>query len=392
MRWRWDQGRLDYFKYDNIVLVARVLCDLAGLQLRARGEDPLRSELCARTGLPFAPSHYRVWRNYGRVFSCALLATSIDNRLAVTDICKKVAGGADEFSVDDYISLFAQRFSYPFPAFQGYNAREGQVFPICAVLKMLLARCATERDASISLNEVFSYVIGNDCRGDEDIEHYITLSATGRTPQGDEQRQVRELLIFCSQLNSLKWHNNTLFLDLDSKDQESVSSVLQLATPFPIERCDSPNAQLIHLGTVPDQESLVVPTHTRDDPADIVFTEGRRIRVTHLRSERSPRLRKIYFEVKSPPFLCDMCTINLAERYPWTDNILELHHLLPLRSALSIDTSGTSLNDVEPLCPNCHKSIHVFYAGFLRSSSREDFECKEEARRVYSDAKRLVAS
>lgn len=33
MRWRWDQGRLEYFKFDNIIKIAKVLSELDGIWL-----------------------------------------------------------------------------------------------------------------------------------------------------------------------------------------------------------------------------------------------------------------------------------------------------------------------------------------------------------------------
>jgi len=101
MNWRWDQGRLDYFKYENICNISKCLMDLGGVDLRSASGDPLREYLMAHTGLPFAPAHYRVWRNYGRVFACSLLAVSIGNTLIPTDICAKVAtSGGEEFGID----------------------------------------------------------------------------------------------------------------------------------------------------------------------------------------------------------------------------------------------------------------------------------------------------
>ena len=69
MRWRWDQGRLGYFQFENIVRIAQVLKTLDGVPLNTR-EDLLRQPLMQGTGLPFAPAHYKVWRNYARVFAC----------------------------------------------------------------------------------------------------------------------------------------------------------------------------------------------------------------------------------------------------------------------------------------------------------------------------------
>ena len=73
MTWRWDQGRLDYFHFDAIRKIAPVLISLDGARLRG-GIDPLRANLQTHTGMPFSPADYRVWRNYGRVFGCQLLA------------------------------------------------------------------------------------------------------------------------------------------------------------------------------------------------------------------------------------------------------------------------------------------------------------------------------
>lgn len=79
MRWRWDQGRLPYFQFENICRMANVLCGIDGISLRTR-EDLLRRPLETYTELPFAPAHYKVWRNYARVFQCAMLATEIDGK------------------------------------------------------------------------------------------------------------------------------------------------------------------------------------------------------------------------------------------------------------------------------------------------------------------------
>ena len=92
-QWRWDQGRLDYFRFSNIALIANALCELDGIELR--GDDPIRDRLMGITGLPFSPSHYTVWRNYKRVFSSSLLAYEAEGRLAVSSICKHFVDSND---------------------------------------------------------------------------------------------------------------------------------------------------------------------------------------------------------------------------------------------------------------------------------------------------------
>jgi hypothetical protein len=92
MHWRWDQGRLDYFRFDMIKRIAGVLCSLENIELAAH-PDPLRANLVSNTGLPFAPEHYKVWRNYKRVFGCCLLAADIDGRMICTELCHRIAEG-----------------------------------------------------------------------------------------------------------------------------------------------------------------------------------------------------------------------------------------------------------------------------------------------------------
>lgn len=393
MVWRWDQGRLEYFRFENIVKIAHTLVGLNNIQVSIQGNDPLRHELMAYTGLPFAPNHYSIWRNYSRVFKCAFLATDINNRLIVTDICQRLAETTiNSLEVDEYLSLFFRRFSYPFPAFQDYDTETMQVYPICAVIKFLISRLYIGEIPQITIADVFSYVIGNNCSGIEPLDFYGGLRQTNRQPIGDELRQVRELLIFCSQINFLKWFNNILFLDVDRQDEESIRALSVISTPNVIDRANDKSEQIIRLSILNNEEIAIPQAHLRVAVNDLVFTEGRKVRTTHLRTERSPQLRKIFFDSLPPPFLCDMCELNLDIRYPWTNNILELHHLLPLSSAITINIGGTSLSDVKPLCPNCHKSVHVYYGNFLDHEGYDDFRSRDEALEVYNEAKRSLNS
>ena len=59
MRWRWDQGRLEYFRFDNLVRIAETLAALDGVALNG-SFDPLRAPLVSQTGLAFKPdAHFR---------------------------------------------------------------------------------------------------------------------------------------------------------------------------------------------------------------------------------------------------------------------------------------------------------------------------------------------
>jgi hypothetical protein len=191
--WRWDQGRLGYFNFNNIKLIASALLKLDGFELRNINGDPLRTEIENRTGLPFLPrdANYPVWRNYARVFKLQLLAADIDKRLVVTDVCRKIAASTDDaWDVDTYISFLVSRFYYPSPALSNYDPNSAQIFPFCAIIKYLVAKHRLNGDASISLEQVFSFIIGNQCSGREDESYYLGLQPTSYQPQTSDERRI----------------------------------------------------------------------------------------------------------------------------------------------------------------------------------------------------------
>lgn len=390
--WRWDQGRIDYFRFDNIKSIAKVLAGLDGVSLGAGQQDNLREPLRTQTGLPFAvPATHKIWRNYGRVLECCFLASDPNRVLTITDVCRRLAGETNPpVNVDEYLSFLAPRFYYPFPAFDNYEANVPRCFPFCATLKYLLAKSSTSEEESISLDDIFSYIIGNGCLGTEPLGYFLELQPTSHTSRGAQKRQVRELLIFFSQFSFLKWHRNRLFLDIRSGDSESIAAARQMAEPIASTRAEVGADEILALGSGFTQPMTATVDTTRREPADVLFTEGHRVRVTHLRTERSPYLRRLLFANSRQAYTCNMCGRNMRRMYPWTDNILEVHHLLPLSSALTITSTGTSLQDVVPLCPNCHRSVHVYYKQWLNNHSLEDFRSHAEAGQVYAESKRLI--
>lgn len=390
MSWRWDQGRNRYFEFENIQSIAQVLAQLEGASLAAGDADPLRKPLQAGTGLDFAPDHYKVWRNYGRVFQCCLLAAKVDDHLRVTDVCRRLASsGDDRLDMDGYLSVVIPRFAYPYPAFDDYAPQASQVFPFCAVLKLMLFN-RPPVDANIGVNEVTGLIIGNHLTGFETQESYAQLTDTGLRYSGDRRRQLREMLKFLSQSSFLKWHDSRLYLDVLPGDIESRRVLEILSHPLPRARHLNPQVEIIGLGSGPEVQHEDVIAVTRKQPADVVFTEGKQLRMTHLRTERSPHIRNALFASLQQPYMCDVCGRNLRMMYPWTDNILEVHHVLPLSAALRLEEANTSLADVVAICSNCHRSIHIYYKQYLNEQARSDFRNKDESRSIYTEAKGLV--
>jgi len=391
MDWRWDQGRNQYFLFDNIQKIATVLTDLDGASLSTGDSDPLRIPLEAQTGLVFKPDHYKVWRNHGRIFGCCMLAAKVNDRLTITDLCRGLSSvGDDKIDVDSYQSIVIPRFSYPYPAFDNYNLSTPQVFPFCASLKLLLYGSHSLADSSIGVDDVAGRLIGNNLTGLEEEQVYRNLHDSGVRLEGDSRRQAREMLKFLSQSSFLKWKNQRLYLDIIPGDTESKEALEFLANPLVGTRLSDPDLEIVRLGSNLPMEYDRTISVTRRQPADVVFTEGKRLRMTHLRTERSPYIRTALFSSLTQPYVCDVCSRDMRQIYPWTENILEVHHLLPLSSAIQVGERSTSLDDVVPACPNCHRSVHIFYKKYLNSRNQSDFFNKAESISVYQEAKSRV--
>lgn len=384
MRWRWDQGRLPYYKYENIRSIATVLNSLDGISLATR-DDMLRYPLVNSTELPFAPSHYKVWRNYARVFQCAMLATSIDNKLIVSELCQNLAS-SNALSSDEYLNFVFSHFQYPYPAFDDYNIEQNRVFPFIALIKFLVSR----NGESVSLNDVFEYVIGNNCTGLESVNHYRRLPKTSRKAIGDEYRQVREMLVFMSQVSYIRWFDSRLYIDTNEYD-----TVLSTLIPYTTTNRDPDSSKeflnITSLSRFAKKHIIDIVLKERG-VSEFSVKEGRKNFDSHQKIERSPLIRDRYFKAH-PIYVCDACGITPVVKYPWLKdvNILELHHILPLSATLNINGTTTTMDDLKPLCPNCHRSIHVFYKNKLNEWDIPDFSSKKMALDVYELAKKSIA-
>lgn len=387
--WRWDQGRLLYFQFDVLREIAKVLVRFDNADI-TKCEALFRDTLVNETGMPFLPTHYTIKRNYSRVFQCSFLANFVGNKLIVTDICRDLAkDDGEQKSVDDYLFNYISRFRFPFPAFDNYNETEHRVYPFCAILKFLLSRIEIGLEAKVSLDDIFKYIIANDCTGFEDINYYKVLSEKDYEYTDTERRQLREMVIFVSQLSILKVYDGFLYLDAlnENARKEVLTVFLNPENRIPkIDRIE----EFYEMTSI--SQKIIIPTFEvfTADPADIEFIEGNKKRVEHFRVERSSLLRKYYRQVNPTP-LCCACGTDMNIKYPWTDYLLEIHHLLPLSSTVAISNRGTSLADIVGLCPSCHRAVHMYYRKWLRANNQSDFRTKQEAHDVFIQATREIA-
>lgn len=387
--WRWDQGRLLYFQFDVLRDIAKILVKFDSADI-SHCEELFRKTLLSKTGMPFLPDYYTIKRNYSRVFQCSFLARFMGNNLVVTDICRDLADPDGNIKgVDDYLLNYISKFRFPFPAFDNYNAIEQRVYPFCAILKFLIAQRELGIEAKLSLDDIFNYIIGNHCTGFEDIEYYKALAPVAYNYTDTERRQLREMVIFISQLSVLKVYNGFLYLDeiSDSAKNEMLNNFLK-----PENRSAKADRMEEFLEMTAFSSKIIMPTFEvfTSDPSDIEFIEGNRKRVEHFRVERSGLLRKYYKQVNPNPVCC-ACGTDMGKRYPWTDYMLDIHHLLPLSSAVAISSKGTSLADIVGLCPSCHRAIHMYYRKWLKANEQADFSSRQEAHAVFIQATKEIA-
>jgi len=382
--WRWDQGRLLYFQFDILKRIADVLVKFDGVRIDDC-EHLFRSALELEVGMPFLPRGYAVLRNYKRVFECAFLATVLNKRLFVSDFCKELSKKNGIFSSsDDFFLSYISRFHYPFPAFEGYDSKQERVYPFCAIIKYLCSLHQRGVPANVSLEEIFHVIIANHCTGFEDLNFYRHLAPQEFQVDETSKRQLREMIIFISQLSLLKVYNGKLWLDIiePSTMPELVDNCLTPVGSLPRE---SRFEEFSELTRISGELDLPVVEMLKPNKYDAEFIEGKRKRVEHFRIDRSPLLRQYYREQNQQP-ICAMCKMDVLHKYPWTDYLLDIHHLLPLSSSIAITKNGTSLEDIVGLCPTCHHSVHIYYSKWLNKNEQDDFSSAAQAMQVYIDA------
>jgi predicted HNH restriction endonuclease len=382
--WRFDQGRLDYFNFDEIRRIACALSNIDEIKKPELENDVLRQELAKYSNRPFLPENYTVWRNYKRVFACSLLATEVDGKIVATDLCRFIAN--EPIDTDDYFAFFAKKFYFPSPIFENYNTTEPPIFPVSAILKYIFTKFKRTSKNFITIDEIGSILIANNITGIEPINFYENLKPK---TINEDMRQIRELIRFISQFSFLKWENPNLFFDAYSIDE--MYNIIFKLEPIITKRNLDPGLELLNMGSGFMSSELGDYTLQQIASIDTEFSEGSKIRVTHIRTERSTKLKEFYFKYTKHPEICNMCELDTHKKYPWTDNIIEIHHLLPLSSPARVESKLTSVQDIAGICPNCHRSVHKYYKIWLKNNDKFDFGSKEEATAVYQEAKLKVS-
>lgn len=383
--WRWDQGRLEYFNFENLrrIAVASSSIDL---------KQATAAELKRLTGLPFRPHQeaYLPWRNYSRVFKLMRIVADHGSSAVPTPVAKILARSGT-VTADEFLHYVACSHTQPSPAFKDWNHKATMRWPLLFSLKYLLARRISGLPNECTINEIMkayavSRFVGTEGQREfcgirkEEIDDY-ELSATDRVRQG------RESLKFLAQLSYLVMPNGRVIAV--ALDPERAGTIFERLRPFDAEFLQDASEQINSLAYTFTEDIWDEPNGILDD-REIVqasgFEEGNKSEKTHLVIERNQFLRKEFF-ARNPKATCDVCMMDTHATYPWSERVLDIHHLLPLSSGVEIGVEGTKFGDIRPVCPTCHRAVHSYYTGFLKRHQQPDFISRNQAFSAYEEIK-----
>lgn len=201
-------------------------------------------------------------------------------------------------------------------------------------------------------------------------------------------RQAKESLKVIAQISYLHVHSDKIVVSLSPIDaQEIFDDLHPIAGPRAKER----NAEIRRLAMLfkggSTNMTFEYPNTIIETVIESGFREGSKVKRTHIVIERNAGIRREYFAIH-PTTICDICRLDTKSSYPWTERVLDVHHLLPLSSGTRVEGRNTALNDLVPVCPNCHRAVHRYYDNWLDTNLRKDFINGDEAKMVYRKIKK----
>ena len=105
-----------------------------------------------------------------------------------------------------------------------------------------------------------------------------------------------------------------------------------------------------------DDDSIELWTTEEEALPDDAFIEGGRTAVLVNAYERSAAARQACIDHHGAK--CAICDFDFADRYgPQLEGFIHVHHVVPLHM-LSEEHVVDPINDLRPVCPNCHAVIH----------------------------------
>lgn len=394
--WSWDQGRLDYFQFDNLKKLARY-----ALANDLRLAD--RPALVAATGLPFLPDNdrYPPWRNYSRVFRLSMICAERGRGSAATPLATLLASDGG-ITTDEYFHFLAEATTDPSPALTDWNHEAELRYPLLFSLRFMLARAAIGITTS-EISEIIAAYNASDFVGDEDQTDFIDLINEGHdTPAAQrsepEYRQAAESIQVIAQISYLSLDRRRVTVSLSNDDASDLFEQLSPITGTPLASGPDEVFRLTTLFQAATAEldldyatTVVSDIENSGFAPSTSYAEGAKTRKNHIVIERNGKIREAFFKA-FPSAVCDFCGTDTQASYPWTNRILDVHHLLPLGSGARTSKQGTLLDDLTAVCPTCHRGVHRYYDSWLKENGQKDFLDAEQAKLVYFEAKKKYES
>jgi hypothetical protein len=385
--WRWERGRLPYFQFDILRRIALFATQNDWKRVGfAEAEDAV--------SLPFDPqrSDYLPWRNYQRLFRTMLLVSEENGIARPTSLAAALAVPG-QMTSDEYFHSLAQSHTDPSLA-STWKVPVKPRFPLLFSLRYLLTKAKVTPPASATFDEIVGAYICSNFYGGETPDEFLSLldregefELASQTADGNTRRESRESILVLSQISYLSAERGTIAVNLHPDDAcEAFRELTPISGPFFTNREAEVRrrADLFADGSALD--FLDFPRTVISETDEAGFSEGSRVTKTHLVIERNAQLRRLFMQ-RFNPQLCDVCRLQTAKTYPWTQGVIDIHHKLPLASGTRSDSDGTVLDDLVAVCPSCHRAIHRFYDRWLKSRNRNDFESIDEANEAYNAMK-----
>jgi hypothetical protein len=384
--WRWDQGHLPYFQFDTLRQIAAFV---ARFDFISAEQDALFDA----TGLAFArPADYTPWRQYARVLRCCLLVSKQDGVAVPTPVAELLAQPG-LVTADEFFHFLVRALTEPSPAFQDWRPDAAFRYPLLFSLKYLLAKASIAKENLTTLDEVIGAYADSGFVGTESQSDFIGIINRRkivdyeRIAQQNDPRQARESLKVIAQISYLHVFRSEIFVSLNALDAIEIFDDLDAIIG---PRADDRDAEVRRLASLFQDGFTDIdfdfPQTVLNDLEESGFQEGTKVKRTHLTIERNSALRREFFLLR-PTSVCDVCAMDTALTYPWTEKIIDLHHLLPLSSGTRVEKSGTTLDDLVPVCPSCHRAVHRFYDKWLKQEDKQDFINAREAKTIYEQMK-----
>lgn len=394
--WNWDQGRMQYFQFDTLRRMADFI-------VKQDFKHCSREVICHHTGLEFLPVTYSPWRNYSRIYKLCLLVSEDENGNAQPTKIAHILAQPGTITCDEYMHFLVKATSSPTPALSAWRdlpAIQNLRYPLCFSLKYILTKVIEFNEDMIPIDEIIGAYHQTNFSGHEtDTEFCNIIQNWASYPdaisnRNSAYRQARESLKFITQISYLHSAGGNITVSLAREDAiEIFRSLNPVLGPHGMDGDEEIQrlASLFRVGsnTFPELE---YKNTILSDVQESGFSEGSKVKKTHIVIERNSKLRHLFFQ-QNPTAVCDACYLDTRAKYPWSDRVLDLHHVLPLASGTQVDSKrGTLLEDLIPICPTCHRAVHQFYNMYLKSKQVSDFIDKEEAHAVYTHAKNKIRS